>query len=59
MAALEASFVCAHKATATITTENAFVAVRPVDGFSTRITITGFAAATGMTTTARWWSTCG
>ncbi|UWZ84793.1 DinB family protein [Occallatibacter riparius] len=47
VAALEASFVYAHKAIATITTENAFIAVKPVDGFSTRITITGFAAAHG------------
>jgi hypothetical protein len=47
VAALEASFVYAHKAIATITPENAFVAIEPVDGFSTRATITAFAAAHG------------
>src|SRR6202167_3250441 len=45
--ALEASFVYAHKAIATITTDNAFVAIEPIDGFSTRTTITAFAAAHG------------
>ena len=47
LAALEASFVYAHKAIATITTENAFVAIKPVDGLSTRATIAAFAAAHG------------
>jgi uncharacterized damage-inducible protein DinB len=47
VAALEGSFVYAHKAIATITTENAFVAIKPVDGFSTRATIAAFAAAHG------------
>ncbi len=47
VAALEASFVYAHKAIATITTDNAFVAIKPVDGFSTRATIAAFAAAHG------------
>jgi hypothetical protein len=47
VAALEASFVYAHKAIATITPENAFVAIKPIDGFSTRTTITAFAAAHG------------
>ena len=47
LAALEASFVYAHKAIATITTENAFIAIKPVDGFSTRVTIAAFAAAHG------------
>ena len=47
VAALEASFVYAHKAIATITTENAFVAIKPIDGFSTRATISAFAAAHG------------
>lgn len=47
VAALEASFVYAHKAIATITTENAFVAIKPIDGFSTRVTITAFAVAHG------------
>ena len=45
VAALEASFVYAHKAIATITAENAFVAIKPIDGFSTRATIAAFAAA--------------
>ena len=47
VAALEASFIYAHKAIATITTENAFVAIKPIDGFSTRTTIAAFAAAHG------------
>lgn len=47
VAALEASFVYAHKAIATITTENAFVAIKPIDGFSTPVTIAAFAAAHG------------
>ena len=47
VAALEASFVYAHKAIATITPENAFVAIKPIDGFSTRVTIAAFAAAHG------------
>lgn len=47
VSALEASFVYAHKAIATITPENAFMAVKPVDGFSTRVTIAAFAAAHG------------
>ena len=47
VAALEASFAYAHKAIATITPENAFVAVKPVDGFTTRTTIAAFAAAHG------------
>ena len=47
VAALEASFVYAHKAIATITAENAFVAIKPIDGFSTRTTIAAFAAAHG------------
>jgi hypothetical protein len=47
VASLEASFAYAHKAIATITTENAFVAVKPIDGFSTRVTIGAFAAAHG------------
>jgi uncharacterized damage-inducible protein DinB len=45
VAALEASFAYAHKAIATMTAENAFVAIKPVDGFSTRVTIGAFAAA--------------
>jgi hypothetical protein len=47
VAALEASFAYAHKAIATITTENAFIAIKPIDGFTTRVTITAFAAAHG------------
>ena len=47
VAALEASFIYAHKAIATITAENAFVAIKPIDGFSTRTTIVAFAAAHG------------
>ncbi len=47
VAALQASFVYAHKAIATITTENAFVAIKPIDGYSTRVTIAAFAAAHG------------
>jgi uncharacterized damage-inducible protein DinB len=45
VAALQASFAYAHKAMATINAENAFVAIKPVDGFSTRATIAAFAAA--------------
>jgi hypothetical protein len=47
VAALEASFVYAHKAIATITAENAFVAIKPIDELSTRVTITAFATAHG------------
>ena len=47
VAALEASFAYAHKAIATITAENAFVTIKPIDGFSTRTTIAAFAAAHG------------
>jgi hypothetical protein len=47
VAALQASFVYAHRAIATITTENAFVAIKPIDGYSTRVTIAAFAAAHG------------
>jgi hypothetical protein len=47
VAALEASFLYAHKAIATITSDNAFVAIKPVDGYSTRVTIAAFAAAHG------------
>ena len=47
VSALEASFAYAHKAVATITNENAFASIKPVDGFSTRVTITAFAAAHG------------
>ena len=45
VAALEASFAFAHRAVATITPANVWVAVKPIDGFSTRATIVAFAAA--------------
>jgi uncharacterized damage-inducible protein DinB len=44
VAALEASFAYAHKALATMTADNAFIAIKPIDGFSTRATIGAFAA---------------
>ncbi len=47
LAALASSFAYAHRCVATITPENAFVAIKPVDGFSTRTTITAFAVAHG------------
>src|SRR6201998_334719 len=47
VAALEASFGYAHKAIATITAENAFVAIKAIYRFSTRTTIAAFAAAHG------------
>ena len=47
VAALASSFAYAHKCVATITPENAFVAIKPVDGFSTRTTITAFAVSHG------------
>ena len=47
VSALQASFAYAHKAIAGITPENAFAAVKPIDGFSTRVTIAAFAAAHG------------
>ncbi len=47
LAALSSSFAYAHKCVATITPANAFVAIKPVDGFSTRTTITAFAVAHG------------
>src|ERR1700727_2923811 len=45
VAALEASFIYAHKAIATITTENAFVAIKPIDGYRKRTKIADFADA--------------
>ena len=45
VAALQASFAFAHKAVATITVDNAFVAVKPIDGYSTRVTIASFGVA--------------
>ena len=47
LAALASSFAYGHKCVATITPGNAFVAIKPVDGFSTRTTITAFAVAHG------------
>jgi uncharacterized damage-inducible protein DinB len=45
--ALAASFVYAHKAIATITAANAFEAIKPVDGQTTRATLAAFAVAHG------------
>jgi len=47
VAALEKSFVFAHKAIATITVENAFLAIKPVDGQNTRATLAAFGVAHG------------
>jgi uncharacterized damage-inducible protein DinB len=47
LAALAASFAYAHKAIATVTPENAFLAIKPVDGQSTRATLAAFAVAHG------------
>jgi hypothetical protein len=58
-AALEASFVYAHKAIATITPENAFVAIEPVDGSARGRLLPLLLRPTGMITTVKWWSTCG
>ena len=45
--ALAASFAFAHKAVATITPENAFVAIKGVDGMTTRATVAAFGVAHG------------
>jgi hypothetical protein len=47
VAALEASFKFAHAAIATITPENAFAAIKPVDGQGTRATLAAFGAVHG------------
>jgi uncharacterized damage-inducible protein DinB len=47
LAALAKSFAFAHKAIATITTENAFVAIKPLDGMTTRATLAAFGVAHG------------
>jgi len=47
VAALEKSFAFAHKAVATITAENAFVTIKPVDGMTTRATLAAFGVAHG------------
>ena len=44
---LEKSFGFAHKAIATITAANAFVAIKPVDGQGTRATLAAFGVAHG------------
>jgi len=47
LAALAKSFAFAHKSIATITPENAFVAIKPVDGMTTRATLAAFGVAHG------------
>ncbi len=47
VAALAASFRFAHKAIATITPENAFLSIKPVDGQGTRATLAAFGVAHG------------
>lgn len=47
VAALAASFRFAHKAIATITPENAFLPIKPVDGMNTRISLATFGVAHG------------
>ena len=47
VAALQASFVFAHKAVASITPVNAFVTIDGVDGMKTRATVASFAVAHG------------
>ena len=45
--ALQASFVFVHKATATLTTENSFKAIKAVDGMSTPFVLMAFGPAHG------------
>jgi hypothetical protein len=47
IAALAASFKFAHRAIATITPENAFLPIKPVDGQGTRATLAAFGVAHG------------
>ena len=47
VAALAASFKFAHQAIATITPENAFLSIKPVDGQGTRATLAAFGVAHG------------
>jgi uncharacterized damage-inducible protein DinB len=47
VAALQASFVFAHKAVATITAANAFVTIKGVDGMQTRASVAAFGVAHG------------
>ncbi len=44
---LMSSLAFAHKAIATITTANAFLAIKPIDGQNTRASLAGFAVAHG------------
>jgi uncharacterized damage-inducible protein DinB len=45
--AFAASFEFAHKAIATITAENAFVGIKPIDGMDTRASLAAFGVAHG------------
>jgi hypothetical protein len=47
VAALAASFRFAHKAIWTITPENAFLPIKPVDGMDTRVSVAAFGVAHG------------
>jgi hypothetical protein len=47
VAALAASFKFAHQAIATITPENAFLPIKPIDGQGTRATVAAFGVAHG------------
>jgi hypothetical protein len=47
VAALAASFKFAHQAIATITPENAFLPIKPIDGQGTRATLAAFGVAHG------------
>jgi hypothetical protein len=47
VAALEASFAFAHKAVATLTLQNSFVAIKSVDGMTTPIALMAFGPAHG------------
>ncbi len=47
VAALADSFRFAHKAIATITPENAFLPIKPIDGMSTRVSLAAFGVAHG------------
>jgi hypothetical protein len=44
---LAKSFAFAHKAIATITPENAFLTIKPVDGMNTRVSVAAFGVAHG------------
>jgi len=47
VAMLAKSFAFGHKAIATITAENAFMPIKPVDGMGTRVSLAAFAVAHG------------